>query len=62
MASHQSNSENIEAVQNPVEHQPSSAIQTGKRKFAILYMCLSGTHREPCTIPMMRVFAELVKT
>ena len=55
MASHQSNSENNEATQNPVEHHASSAIQTGKRKFAILYMCLSETYREACQISMIKV-------
>ena len=31
MASHQSNSQNNEAIQNPSEHQTSPVIQTGRR-------------------------------
>ena len=55
MASHQSNSESNEAAHYPAEHQTSSVIQTGKRKIAILDMCLVEAYRGHCQIYLKRV-------
>ena len=38
MASHQSNSQNNETIRTPTEHQTSSAIKTGRRNIANIYL------------------------
>ena len=56
MASHQSNSQNNETIQTPTEHQTSSAIQTGRRNIANIYLIkvIDRNTRKRCETPEPR--------